>query len=149
MSSLITHRGVISEIDGDVAVLEVKRDAACSGCEQKGSCGMGSDDFMYLKLKNMGYGKGDILEVEIGRKDFFRSILLVYILPVVVMVFAAVLVDQIAGKDIVTAVATLVSLVPYFIWLKFYMKGKGSNITVRHRISADRAANLNPYTCSR
>ena len=83
----------------------------------------GSD--VRIRFKNSGHLKtGDLIEIGIEQKSFFKSLAAVYVLPIILMLITAIVVSSVSDSQMVTAASTLGVLVVYFIALKLYHGGK-------------------------
>ena len=120
----LSHKGLVVEADSGKGVLvEVVRSGACGDCKEKGSCGMTESGSMFLRLKSTrSLKKGDEVIVEISRREFYRSVGLVYIVPVVLMLIAAVSADSAGFSELMTAAVTLAAPAVYFPLLRIFLK---------------------------
>ena len=118
--------------DGKMLV-EVAKVSACASCSLKGGCGASSDDSKnkYVIENTIDAKVGDELIIKIEQKDLYKSVFFAYILPIIVILIFATIIDYLFKKDIYTAVFSLVTVGVYFIILKILLKNKKSDIVVK------------------
>jgi len=122
---MLKHKAVVINLESDgTAVVEIARGSACSACGEKSSCTLTDDTNIKLRFKNSSHlKKGDIVEIGIEKKSFFKSLLIIYILPLILMLITAVITDIVTPNQLITALVTLGALAIYFITLKLLHKG--------------------------
>jgi len=123
---LLKHKAVVINVDENgTATVEVARASACSACGEKSSCTLTDGTDIRLKFKNSPHLKnGDIVEIGIEKNSFYKSLLTVYIIPLFLMLFTALLLDSFVSNQLITALLTLTSAGVYFIFLRFRHKGR-------------------------
>ena len=126
------HKGTVAEEDsGDGVLIEITRTGACGDCKEKGACGMTESGSLFVRLKSpRPLKKGDEVTVEISRREFYRSVGLVYITPVALMLTAAVAVSSAGFSELATAFFTLAVPAVYFPVLRLFLK-KNSRTSYR------------------
>jgi sigma-E factor negative regulatory protein RseC len=128
MSETLTHKGIVIEEDnGQGALVEVQRESACGSCHEKGSCAMNESGSMLIRVKSpRRLSTGDSVTVQMKRKEFYRSVGLVYIIPVILMLVTAIIADSLTTQmprgELITAAATLLAPVIYFPMLRIFLK---------------------------
>lgn len=122
---MLKHKAVVIKVnDEGTATVEVARASACSACGEKSSCTLTDGTDIRLTFKNSGHlNAGDLVEIGIQKNSFYKSLLAVYIIPLVLMLVCAVSVDAITENQLVTAGATISALVLYFVYLWLRHKG--------------------------
>lgn len=120
------HTGIVVSVTKDrTAVVEVMREHACTGCSEKNACSMESASNIRITFKNAAdLNIGDKVEIAIKSKDFFMSMLAVYIAPVIIMLITAITASSLGASQILTASLTLLSTALYFVFLKLKHKGR-------------------------
>lgn len=126
MGELLSHRGLVTEKLADgTAVVDVNREHACTGCHEKSSCSMQSTNSIKVRFKNAhDLNTGDMVLITIKKTDFFRSMGLIYIAPLLIMLITAVGLDSIGTSQVVTAFSTIIAVGLYFLLLKLVHKGR-------------------------
>ena len=112
----MNRRGVVVEVNGNTAIVEVERRAMCSSCEKNTSgggcelCGLmssGGGKMRAEALNKAGAAAGDTVELETESKTVLAYAALVFILPFIVsslFYFAAFSVSESDGVGIACAV---------------------------------------------
>lgn len=76
--------GLVKNLVGDKAVLEIQRSGACGSCN---ACGSAESKAHIVTLKNTVNAKvGDKVELEGQSKNLFKYTLIVYLIPLVFLV---------------------------------------------------------------
>lgn len=115
----------------EVATIEVVRKTACGLCGKTRGCGnafwgklLGHKD-PRLKAENTINAKvGQSVIVGIEEKAFMKSALLLYIVPLVTMLFGAMLALQVSSSDLSAMAGAVVGLVVGFFWVKSHVAGR-------------------------
>lgn len=86
----MTTYGKIKEIEGDIATVEVFKESACTGkCEDCAGCKISP---VTAKAKNeIKANIGDIVEIYASSKKVMGLAFSVYVLPVLLLIFSAVI----------------------------------------------------------
>jgi sigma-E factor negative regulatory protein RseC len=113
--------------------VEVNKISACSTCSLKGGCGVSSDSSKntYIIDNTVNANVGDELIIKIKQKALYKSVFIAYVLPIIIILITATIIDYLFKKEIYTAVFSLVTAGIYFLILKFILKNKQSDITVK------------------
>lgn len=124
MSELMRHKAVVLDIDSKgTATVEVARASACSACGEKSSCSLTDGTDVRLRFRNSAHLKpGDIVEIGIEKNSFYKSLMAVYVMPLAIMLSAALIIDPIAPSQMITAAGTLGSAAVYFLILRLTRK---------------------------
>jgi sigma-E factor negative regulatory protein RseC len=118
----ICSQGKVTALEGDMARVEVSRNAMCDSCHQQSSCNVNmldsSRDSMATVRNPLGAKPGNKVEIAIDEAVLVRGSAVLYILPLVFMLLglllAMALKDRISlgmGEDMLALVAALVGLV--------------------------------------
>lgn len=124
--------GTIIKNDGKTAIIGLPKNAACERCR---ACSVGSGGSLCLEAANtIGAQAGDRVEVEISEGFVVRSLLMIYLGPVIAL-FAGYLLGALASETAGIALA-LSFVVLYFVILRLADKmlaarGKTSSRIVR------------------
>ncbi len=117
--------GKIEQINGDKAIVSVKRVSACGdNCKScGGSCNQKS---VIIETDVDGdYEVGDYVEITTGNEVLMKHILVLYGMPLLIMICvigAVQLLSNSPNKDMISAVSALLSLVVSYFILKAYDK---------------------------
>jgi sigma-E factor negative regulatory protein RseC len=126
---MIEQRALILSLDNlsgmPLAILEIERKTACGLCGQTRGCGnsiwgkLFAHQSTAFKAQNHINAKvGDSVIVGINEQALLKSALLLYILPLLTMFFAAILATQFHATDAVTILAALAGLALGLVWVK-------------------------------
>ncbi|HOB46133.1 MAG TPA: SoxR reducing system RseC family protein [Zoogloea sp.] len=122
-------------VEGNTAWLEPEQTGSCSGCGSVGACGakgIGTvanrlEARRFALLNEVGLCVGERVVVAFGQQALVGAAALAYMLPLVVALLAAVVTQEIAGKDGLTLLATVFGLVVGFGLMKLI----ATRLTVR------------------
>lgn len=121
--------GKIEKIDGSKAVISVKRVSACGdSCKScSSSCKVNSVIFETDISEDQDVHVGDYVEIKAENEVMLKHIVVLYGLPLLLMIATVFVVQMILkgpNKDIISAVASLFSLIISFFLLKAYDKNE-------------------------
>jgi sigma-E factor negative regulatory protein RseC len=124
---ILTHIGsVVKKDDDGKVIVEVNRSSACAGCHEKSACGVHEEGTLAMEIAGQNHLKvGDVVEIEISRGEFYKSLLVVYIAPLVVIILSALIANAITDNQLAVAFITLGMLVPYYLLVKIVGVGQG------------------------
>jgi sigma-E factor negative regulatory protein RseC len=110
-----------------IATLEIERKTACGLCGKTRGCGNAiwgklfahhSTAFKAQNLIDAHVGQSVI--VGINEKALLKSALLLYLLPLVTMLIAAIIAMQVSNTDMSAMIGAVIGLLIGFIWVKGY-----------------------------
>ena len=118
--------GKIEQINGNKAVISVKRVSACGdSCKScSSSCKVNSVIFE-TDIDDQDINVGDYVEIRAENEVMLKHIMVLYGLPLLMMiatVFVAQMILSGPNKDIISAIASVFSLIVSFFLLKAYDK---------------------------
>lgn len=119
-STCIEQKGVIEEIDRDLARVQIKAFSACANCHSKAGCGMGESADREILAHVPGTGDfraGDTVTVIMKRTMGWKAAVLAYIVPFAIVLLALLILTSLQYSELVTGLVSLVLLVPYFVLL--------------------------------
>lgn len=122
--------GKIEKIDGNKAVISVKRVSACGdNCKGCSSACKVNSVIVETDISdvNEDINVGDYVEIKAENEVMLKHILVLYGLPLLLMVITVFIVQALLespNKDIISAVASLFSLIVSFFLLKAYDKNE-------------------------
>lgn len=121
----IDHEGTILEIkDGKICVGIVNM-SACAGCHAKGACTM--SDMKEKSIDVIDYSNrfevGEKVNLTYQESLGWLAMFLAYVLPFIVVILTLIIVSEITKDELISGIAALAVLVPYYITLSLF-KGK-------------------------
>ncbi len=87
--NMISHKGVIVEIDSEYTTVEIVSEAACSSCHAKAVCGLGEAKKKAVQVPTRGwdnYSVGQEVEVQLKASMGHKAVWLAYVAPLGVLV---------------------------------------------------------------
>lgn len=134
MSKNYTHLAkVVEKQKGNFIKVEVVPMTACASCSIASSC-CGGDELSnkkYFVLYNSVNAEvGDEVLISVSAKNLFKSVMVVYVVPIILLLVVAGISTAVFDKDIYTAVTSLSFLVLYFIIIKIAI-GSGKSLDVK------------------
>jgi len=134
MSKNYTHLAkVVEKQKGNFIKVEVVPMTACASCSIASSC-CGGDELSnkkYFVLYNSVNAEvGDEVLISVSAKNLFKSVMVVYVVPIILLLVVAGISTSVFDKDINTAVISLSFLVLYFIIIKIAI-GSGKSLDVK------------------
>lgn len=116
--------GIVRKLDGNMAVVETKYNAACEGCETKNSCKENENAFGEVKAINTIQAQvGDRVTVSIDSSSFLKVSFLVYIVPVLGLLGGALLGSAISrlipiSENLGGPMGGLTGFIASFLWVR-------------------------------
>lgn len=123
MGAKIRHDGVVKSIKGNVVQVQFVQQSACAHCEAKGHCNASEskEKVVDVECANASdYAVGDNVVVLASQKVGFIAVLYGAVLPMIVMMIAAVSTALITKDELLSVFLSLGSLAVYFICLIFF-----------------------------
>lgn len=95
-----TEQGVIIKVTGEKALVRVKRNTMCEGCNSKGAChSLGGGKEMEAEALNIADAtEGDRVLLSINPNSVLKIAFLVYLIPVIALVTGALLGEKYASR---------------------------------------------------
>lgn len=122
MDNYIEHQGIVVSAKGEKLIVRIEQNSACSGCHAKGACT--AADRADKEIEAIAYGNE---EFHVGERVLLRgsdhigrqAVLIAFVLPFVLMLILLALFMYLFNNEGVAGLASLLSLVPYYILLYF------------------------------
>lgn len=129
---MIEEYAVVTKRSDGFVTLEVERRTACGLCGQKRGCGNAtwgkllghkSQEFVAENLINANVG--DSVVVGINEREILSTVFYLYVVPLIAMLVAAILADQLLNNELYVILASALGLVLGFVWVKGHLVGYG------------------------
>ena len=87
---MVTEKGIVAALSKHKAQVRVQKSSACASCEARHACHIHGNKEMIVEVANDLQAKaGDLVEISVPTRSFLRISLLVYLLPVLALIFGA------------------------------------------------------------
>ena len=124
--ALVSHPGIIQEIDGDTLKVMVLAKSACASCHAKTMCSisdMKEKIIDVMKKPGRDYKVGDKVEVYMEKSLGNRAVLYAYFFPFLVLLATLIILLEVTKNEAFSGIIALVTLVPYYFIL-YLLKDK-------------------------
>ena len=124
---MLIETGIVSAIQGNNVSVSTQNQLACSSCKAVDSCGNGilekffAGKVFVTEMQNLiGARMGDRVTIHIPKSSVTKAALVVYILPLVVMILAALAASSIGVSENWTILSSLIGLLVGLFVTKYY-----------------------------
>lgn len=117
---MITHKGVIEEINGDQITVRILQESACSGCHARGACMASNSKEKLIEIKGPGgmFSLHEQVIIEGKESIGYKAIFWAFILPLIILIATLVLTTGYWHfSETGAAVSALIALTPYYLLL--------------------------------
>ncbi len=128
---MIEHKGVIEQIDGDVAHVKINSVSACASCHAKGACNAADQEEKYLDvpLHGVSYHKGEAVQVQVEKRLGLRAVALGYFYPFLLLMGVLIAGLAAGASELRAGTYALLSVIPYYLVLFLFRKRLESTFT--------------------
>jgi sigma-E factor negative regulatory protein RseC len=131
--------GKIEKIEGNMATISVKRISACGeSCKGCSSACKQPTIYFETEISDNGYEVGDYVEIKTENEVMLKQIAFLYGVPFLMMMITIGAVQLLLwnspNKDIISALASIASLIVSFFILKAYDKNEMKKNTLKFTI---------------
>ena len=90
---MIQETGIVEGLEGEYALVKAQRSGSCGSCASSSVCNPdgGGDEVVIHAINEAGAKIGDTVRIEVQTGAFIKASLLIYALPIVAMIFGAIL----------------------------------------------------------
>lgn len=123
MGAKIRHEGVVRNIKGNVVQVQFVQQSACAHCEAKGHCNAAESKEKIIDVEcanAVSYSVGDNVMVIGSQKVGFIAVLYGAVLPMIVMMAAAIVTALTTKNELLAVLLGLGALAAYFVCLYFF-----------------------------
>lgn len=117
---IITHPGIIKSIVKNKAEVSIIVNSGCASCEVKSSCAISEAKEKIIEVglsSNDHFATGQQVMVEMKQSMGTWAVLLGYLFPFLVVLFALIIFTSIGVNEGLSALLSLAILVPYYLVL--------------------------------
>lgn len=137
MAEQIRHEGIVLSVSGQTARIEILQASACSSCSAKRMCMSAESQQKQLEARMLTEMEpGDKVEVLITEKAGWKTILLAYIMPFVIMVGIIALLEIWFDNEALTGTIALCAVGVYYLILSLFRKRIQKQFTFTARKTA-------------
>jgi len=114
---IVTHPGIIKEVDGNKVSVSVISKAGCASCQIKGSCSVGEVEEKIVEMelpRGFSFKEGQMVTVEMKQSLGTFAVLLGYVFPFLVILLSLILFLQLGIDEGLAGIFSLLMLVPYY-----------------------------------
>lgn len=132
MNTTIRHSGVVEFIEDDCVKVRIVHVSACASCKVAGHCHASDKKDKIVDVYGVdtsGLCVGDKVMVVASDTTGWFAVLLSFIIPFIILVVVLFTVITVSGNELVAALSSLLSLVPYFMLLYLFKE------KIRNKIS--------------
>ena len=132
-SEKIEHTGIVKAVGSNSVEVEIQNRSACSGCHAKSTCGMSESAAKSIITLRPDFDvkPGDVVCVEASLKQGYYAVVVAYCIPVVLIFAVLIIGNRLNWSETVSALASILALIPYF-FLLFLLRDKiGKRISFR------------------
>jgi positive regulator of sigma E activity len=129
MAQLIEHNGIIKDIQNNLIQVLITQQSACSDCDAKGACTVSDhqEKIINIESSDSSFIKGENI-ILTGRQSIgFYAVLLAFVLPFILVLITLIILHLFVINEIISGVAALLVLVPYYAILSLFNKRMKAN----------------------
>lgn len=133
--SSVAHEGVIEKITPDTIVVRFVAHSACAACHVKGLCSVSESEEKIVEVRNPGtsFSMGEIVEVLLAQTQGFKAVAFGYVFPLLMVLLVLSISFALTGREGLSALLSLGSLVPYYSGVWIFRKRITKSIEFRLR----------------
>ena len=122
MESTIKHKGTVIDINNNTIFVELISQSACSACHAKSLCSIDSQKkIIEIENNNINlFAVGENVNVILKESLGLKAVCLAYFLPFITFVLTLVLCLNMGISEGLSAILSLLILVPYYTILYFF-----------------------------
>ena len=124
---MLREKGLVTALDGNLAIVHTENKLACSSCKVSDSCGNGivekylAGKIFISKIENKQNAKvGDEVYIEISKSSVTKASVIVYLVPLFAFLAGASITSLITTNENVIILYSLLSLFLGLLVTKFY-----------------------------
>ncbi len=133
----IEHTGIVKAVGKSYVDVDIQNKSACSACHAKSTCGMSESVVKTITAPRPGFDikPGDVVCVEASLTQGYYAVIVAYGLPVILIFAILILGNILEWSDTISALASILILVPYFFILYLNRKRIGKRISFKIKTS--------------
>lgn len=124
-SGTIIHPGIIESINSDKVFVRILSQSACVSCHAREACTVADMKEKIIEVDGGQHDKwkpGDEVMVRLDESLGKKAVMLGYVLPLVILVASIIIFLSLFNHEGLSALLSLLMLVPYYLVLYFFRK---------------------------
>lgn len=116
--NIITHQGIVENINGSHIFVRIIQTSACSGCSVKGHCSSAETKEKVIEVtdSSSSYQVGDCVTI-VGKTSVgMLAVFLAFVAPLLLLVLTLFLLENTMDNQLLAPLMALAVLVPYY-WI--------------------------------
>lgn len=132
------YKGIVKSIGTKHIEIEIKYDSnKCSGCSVSSLCSVPVNAHIVAPVKNASrYKIGQQIEIEPVQSSEWRSLCIIFIIPVILLLLSLITMSFIETTQLLTAIVIIITQGIYFILIYYWRKSLEK--TIHWRVSGDK-----------
>lgn len=121
MANIITHQGIVENIDGSHLSVRIIQTSACASCSAKGHCSSADskEKVVEITTTDASYQVGDCVTIVGETSIGMMAVLLAFIIPFFILIISLFVLMSVSGGDeLLAGGVSLALLAPYYILLR-------------------------------
>ncbi len=120
----VAHEGIVEKISGANARVRFVAQSACSACHAKGVCSISNSEEKFVDVPTTlpGLTEGDYVQVVLDQSQGFKAVWYGYGLPLIILLTVIFAGYGITGRDGMSALIGMGSLIPYYLIVYLFRK---------------------------
>ncbi len=123
LSETISHKGVVVEVNSQIATLFIQSNEECHSCSISEFCGQTDRERNTFHVPQNDLQKGDMVRLRIQPTIGTRAVFIAYIVPFLIILTLLIIGTFLGWKEWFSGTLSLLALVPYFFLVNL-TKGK-------------------------
>ena len=136
MTNIITHQGIVENINGSHVKVRIVQTSACAACSAKGHCASADTKEKLIDVTTgdaSSYQPGDRVIVFGELSMGMIAVLLAFIVPFCILVISLFIFMAVWNDELRSALCSLALLIPYYyiLWLNRTRMGKKFSFSIK------------------
>ncbi len=117
---IISHQGIITDIERDVIKVNILVESACAACHAKGFCTIADQKEKVIEAQNtkkITFTKGEKVIVIMRKSLGLKAVLFGYFLPFLILISTLLAAYLVSNNEAFSGLLALAMLIPYYFGL--------------------------------
>ena len=126
MSNIVSHEGIVTNINGDDVEIKILSKSACASCNIKTACNMSEMQEKIITIaapKDKELSVGQEVKVSIALGQANKAVIFAYVIPSIILISMIFILNGFKIDEGINALISIGSLIPYYLIL-FIFKDK-------------------------